>query len=95
MTVSLDWPVRSRTKTIRMPIVTPKATITGTTQSNSSSRGSRSTMATRMPMATPAKAQWARASLKKAMRPPTTSEPTPPHMMLMHTSAKSARTLKG
>ena len=48
-----------------------------------------------MPMATPAKAQWARASLKKAMRPPTTSEPTPPHMMLMHTSAKSARTLKG
>ena len=75
------------------PTMMPKAIITGTTRSNKSSRGNRRTMATRMPMATPAKAQWASASLKKAMRPPTTSEPTPPHMMLMHTSASMARRL--
>ena len=41
-----------------------------------------------------AKAQWARASLKKAIRPPTTNEPTDPQTRLTRISASSAWTLK-
>src|SRR5260370_41968135 len=43
-------------------------------------------------MLTPANEQWARASLKKAMRPPTTSEPTAPQQMLTSMMAIRART---
>src|SRR5579884_2824945 len=46
------------------------------------------------PTLTPAKAQWARASLKKAMRLPTTREPTAPQLRLTSTRASRARTLK-
>src|SRR5687768_15290181 len=46
-----------------------------------------------MPSVTPAKAQWARASLKNDMRLPTTSAPTEPQIRLTRTTMSSARTL--
>jgi len=48
----------------------------------------------RRPSPTPAKAQWARASLKKAMRLPTTSDPTDPQIRLTRITASRPRTLK-
>ena len=46
-------------------------------------------------MPTPAKAQWARASLKNAMRLLTTSDPTAPATRLTSTIAIRARTMNG
>src|SRR5947207_3257985 len=74
----------------------PRTSMMGVTQSQNSlveSRPGSRKITTTKAMEMLAKAQWTRASLKKAIRPPTTREPTAPQARLTSTRASIERRL--
>src|SRR5262245_3147857 len=94
ITVSLANPVFSRTYAIPSPTATPNSSMTGVTHLlNSAACSAPAVSPARNPRAIPANAQWARASLKNAIRLPTTSDPTAPQTTVTSTIASSPRTL--
>ena len=101
ITVSLAKPVFSRTKAIAAPTTAPKVTITGATHSQKlssllrSPSGFTKILKRRKPKLTPANAQWARASLKNAIRLPTTILPTAPQSRLTARRANKALIFSG
>src|SRR5205085_1714888 len=94
ITVSLERVVVSRTNEMAAPTATPNTTMkAGTIQDSRASAPV--ARASKIPNVTPANAQWASASEKKAIRLPTTNEPTAPQMRQSNTAATSAVTFGG
>ena len=94
MTVSLVRPLRSRTAAMPRPTAIPKAAAPNGTYGTygviaSRDRAPDSSTTVRSDTATPANAVWAIASEKKAIRLPTTSDPTSPHVSPSRTTART------
>ena len=94
MTVSCASPVRSRTTIISTPTSTPNPTIASGIIQDAAALSLFVNTTLRVPRATPANAQWAIASLKNAIRLPTTSPPTVPHSAHTTISARTPFTTK-